>query len=234
MQMCRILFLLTLLSSLATAETKGSRTCRILFLGAPDDAPKELLLFDGKTSQEVELPRMNLSPVYQLPAGPLVLRMLTSPVTKPEEIDPQSPKATVPEAVNDLYLLVSSDPSNKVAPVRLQVIDANPGKFHTGQMLWFNLTKNRVGGQIGSQKLAMEPNSRIILDAPASANEDYQVNVTYRIPGNEQLYPLCETKWSHNPDARTIFFIIGQEGSRTPRILGFPDSREPTDAKESP
>lgn len=228
--MRRLLRLLCLLPALAAAEPAASRSCRILFLGAPAGAPEKLHLFDGKDCREVELPQMNLSPVYPLPAGPLVLKLLPAPPAKPADASPDAPHTRVAESVGDFYLLVSPDPANKVAPVRLQVIDANAAKFRTGQMLWFNLTSNKVGGQVGSRQLAMEPNSRTILDPPADKNDNYPVNLNFRIPGDERLFPLCETKWLHDPSSRTLFFIVSQPGSRTPRILGFPDHRE----KEQP
>lgn len=227
----RLLFcLLGLVSTLAAAP----RTCRILFLGAPDGAPETLQLFDGTTSQEVELPRMNLSPVYKLPSGPLTVRMLTAAPAKPADVSPDAPKAVVPETVGDFYLLVSTDPANKIAPVRFQVIDVDPAKFSVGQMLWFNLTPNSVGGLVGSEKLAMAANSRTILKAPARESGDYNVKLTFRMPNNERLYPLCETKWQFDSRARTIFFVIAQDGNRTPRVLGFPDYREPAESTVNP
>jgi hypothetical protein len=223
--MYRILCLLLLLPALACAAPTGSRTVRIIYLGAPAGAPQKLHLFDGSRCQEVELPQMNLSPVYNLPAGPLVLRMLTTPPATPEEVDPKAPKVVIRESVTDLYLLVSPDNGNTVAPVRMQVIDVNSTKFKKGQMLWFNLTPNEVGGQLGTQKLALASNSKAVVDSPASGNEDYKVNLNFRIPGDERLFPLCETKWLHDPRSRTLFFIVAENGSRAPRILGFPDYR---------
>lgn len=232
--MRRLLCLLCLLPALAAAQSKGARTCRILFLGAPVDAPEKLHLFDGKVSQEVELPRMNLSPVYNLPGGPLAIRMLPSAVVAPDAVSPDAPGATLSEAVTDFYLLVSSDPANKIVPVKLQVIDVNAANFKQGEMLWFNLTANGVGGRLGSEQLAMTPNSRTIVKSPAAKNEDYEVNLTYRMPGNERLYPLCETKWLHDTRSRTLVFVINQNGSRTPRVLGFPDYRVAPEETVSP
>lgn len=221
-----LLLLLAFLSAAAAAPTGKARTCRILFLAAPADAPEKLHLFDGKASQEVELPRMNLSPVYQLPSGDLTIRLLPAPAGDPKLVDARAPSARIAEEITDCYLLVNPDPKNPVAPVALQVINASPDKLRKGQMLWFNLTPNKVGGQLGTRQLAMEPNSREIVDNPASGNDGYQVNLSFRIPGDERLFPLCETKWTHDPGSRTIFFILSRAGSRTPRIMGFPDSRE--------
>lgn len=226
--------LLAIVPALANAQPKGGRTCRILFLGAPDNAPEKLQLYDGSAAQEVELPQMNLSPVYKLPAGPLVIRLLTTAPAKPEDVAPDAPKATVAESVTDFFLLVTSDPANKTVPVKMQVIDADSSKFKRGEMLWFNLTGNSVGGKVGSEQLAMAANSRTILKSPASGSEDYVVNLSYRMPGDERLHPLCETKWLHDTRSRTLLFVVNQPGSRTPRVLGFPDYREPEEKKKEP
>ena len=219
---------------ISTALAEGGRTFRILFLAAPADAPGTLHLSDGTATREVELPRLNFSPVYQLPAEARAVHLLPAAPAYPEEIPPGAPAAVIPESITDFYLLVSSDPANTIAPVKMQIIDANPERFRKGQMLWFNLTANRVGGPLGSTSLELDPNSRKITDPPAARNEDFQVNLAYRMPGNERLYPLCETKWRHDPLSRTVLFVLPQQGNRTPRILGIPDCREQEPAAESP
>lgn len=231
--MLRFIHLLPLLLT-ASALAEGARTCRILFLAAPEQAPGTLHLFDGTATREVELPRLNFSPVYHLPAEARVIHLLPAAPAAPGEIPPGAPAAAVPGSVTDFYLLVSSDPANAIAPVKMQIIDANMDKFRQGQMLWFNLTANRVGGRLGSTALDLDPNSRKITGAPASRNEDFLVNLSYRMPGNERLYPLCETKWRHDPLSRTVLFVLPQQGNRTPRILGIPDCREEEPAAESP
>ncbi len=218
------------LASIADAE-QGGRGCRVLFLNGPDDAPEKLQLFDGKTSREVELPRMNFSKVYPLPGGALDLRLLPDPVVDPAKVPAGAPSVKVGEDIVDFYLLVTSDPANTVAPVRLQVINAGGDRLKAGQMMWFNLTKVTVGGALGSEKLLIAPGGRLTMNAPASGNQDYLVNLGYRLPDNEQVYPLCETKWRHDPRSRSVAFIFNEAGSRTPRVLVFHDFRAPPPEK---
>ena len=226
------LFLIFLLLPAAVLAAKApEHTCRILFLGGPDDAPTTLQLFDGAKCREVDLPRMNFSKVYQLPGGPLKLCLLPAPPADPAKVAAGAPTVTVAEGTTDFYLLVTSDPANTVAPVRMQVINAGADKLKLGQTLWFNLTKSPVGGTLGSEKLAIQPAARAILNAPTSGNRDYPVNLTFRIPGNERLYPLCETRWRHDPRSRSVAFIITENGHRSPRVMVFPDYREPPAAK---
>ena len=222
--------LIIILSSFAmalSAQEPGKRTCRILFLMAPEDAPQTLHLFDGSSSQEVELPRMNLSMVYQLAPGDISLRLLPGAAVKGVAIDPAAPGVKVAADLTDFYLLVASDPSNKIAPVRISVINAGQSVYRNGQMLFFNLSNQTVGGQLGSQKLSIAPNARSVVDAPASSRGDYPVDLAHHAPGETKLYPICETKWQHDPTKRTLLFIANEPGTRTPRVMGFSDRREP-------
>ncbi len=228
-----LLLLLLLVPSATFAQQKAAKhTCRVLFFEGPEAAPEKLQLFDGSISREVDLPRMNFSKVYQLPPGPLALSLLTAPLTDPTKLPPGAPGVLLAEEVTDFYLLVTSDPTNTVVPVRMQIINAGADKLRAGQMMWFNLTKNTVGGTIGSEKLVIQPNARVTLDAPAKGNQDYPVNLTFRMPDNERLYPLCETRWRHDPRSRSVVFINTEPGVRSPRVMVFPDYREPPGKKD--
>jgi hypothetical protein len=226
------LFALLLLSLAAQAADQTSRTCRVLFLDGSDNGPEKLHLFDGKSSQEVELTRMGFSPAYDIIPGDLTLSLLPKPPTPPTTggdppvIPLDSPKATLPAAISDFYLIVSNDLSNKLVPVKIQIVNASANTFKPGQMLWFNLTENTIGGVVGSQKLLVKPNSRIILDPPANKQEDYHANIQFIPPGKERVEPLCETSWSHDPRNRSVYFVVNS-GGILPRILGFPDFRQP-------
>ena len=83
----------------------------------------------------------------------------------------------------------------------------------------------------GTTRLALAPSSRTVLDAPANRSEEYPVNLSFRMPGNEQLFPLCETKWRHDPRSRSVVFILAQDGRRSPRVIAFSDYREPSPEK---
>jgi hypothetical protein len=224
----RLPLLILLLASLAAhAAEKSARTCRILFLNGADDAPKTLHLFDGEGSQEVELSRMGFSPVYPIRVGAPSLALLPSaPAGSPPLVPAAAPKVAIAESITDFYLIVSSDPANKVAPVKMQVINADAANFKRGRMLWYNLTDSKVGGVVGSRKLLVEPNSRLILDPPADELGDYRVNLHFLPPGKQRPEPLCETTWTYDPRSRGVFFVLKPAGSLVPRILGFPDFRE--------
>jgi hypothetical protein len=236
----RIFLFLTVFlgASLHAAET-SARTLRILFLSGPADAPEKLHLFDGVSSQEVELTRMGFSPVYKIMGGDINIALLPKPPPATPEpgatsvVPAGAPIAAVSAEIKDFYLIVSSDPSNQVAPVRMQVINANPDKFMPGHQLWFNLTDCRIGGIVGTRKLVIEPNARIILDPPATQAEDYHVNIQFVPPGEDRAEPLCETNWTHQPKSRNVYFVVKAPGTVIPRIMGFPDFRiEEKDTKK--
>jgi hypothetical protein len=227
-----VAFLLLFPILLHAQESSPKRTCRILFLNPPAEAPRKLFLFDGVSSREVELPESNFSDVYQVAGGETVLRLMTKAVTKVEEIPAGAPAAKVSAAIVDFYLVATADPANANLPIQLQVIDATADKFKKGQMLWYNLVPNAMGGTLGSQKLAMKPMSRQIIDAPAKDGESYPVSLSYLIPGDPKFHSICETQWMHDSRSRMVMFVFAGGKNRAPQVAGFKDFRAP--AEKSP
>ena len=226
--MFRILLLLSLCWATCPAATpsKAGRTCRILFLAAPDNAPKSIYLNDGAKTRKVDLPSLNLSDVHDLPPGDITLRLLPSMPADQQPLPAGAPAAAVPEAIHDCYLLVASDPSNTLLPLRCKVVDANPEGFHAGQMLWMNLTPYLVGGQLGSRAFRLKANSQCLVDAPIATPGSYPVKVGYE-PGNgKNPVILVSTAWNHNPDGRNVVFVMMLPNSKIPRIKGYSDYRE--------
>jgi len=231
--MLRLLLLALLFPVLAQAQDKpAKRTCRVLFLNPPANAPKKLFLHDGVESQEIELPQMNFSDVYQIAAGDTSIRLLPTAVIKPEEIPADAPGAKIAASVVDCYIVVKEDPANKVVPVQFQIIDAGSEKFRKGQTMWFNLSKFSVGGQLGTQKLAMKSMSREITDAPATGKEAYEVNLSFLRPGDPVFHSISQTKWIHDPSSRMVIFFYGGSETSAPQFSGFKDFRLPPEKSE--
>ena len=224
----RILLIVLLFPLLASAKEKPAqkRTCRIVFLAPPADAPKTLFLFDGVASQEVTMPEMNLSPTYKVPAGEAVLSLTPQAVAKGGKVPADAPNAKLPASYGDFYLVITPDPANTVAPVKLQIMDAGPEKFRKGQMIWYNLTPNTISGQLGSQKLELAGQARAIINDPAKANEPFDVNITYLITEDPVPHPISQTQWVHDTRSRMVMFVHGGADNAVPQIAGFKDFRE--------
>lgn len=227
------LLLLLLLASIAWAQKPDEHTCRILFLNGPDNAPEKLILFDGVGSQEVALPRLNLSPVYKLRPGNLKLHLLTTAPIDPKAIPEGAPSVMVPASASDFYLIVTNDRSNAVVPVQMQLVNANAKHLGRGEMLWFNLTKKTIAGQVGTEKVVLKPSSRSVVKAPARTKGDHAVDLYFRLPDDDFVYPLCKTRWRHNPQIRKLVFIFEEGKRRSPRIQAFTDFRAPEKPKGS-
>lgn len=210
----------------ASTWAQAERSCRILFLDRPVDAPKTLHLFNGVTSQEVELPSMNLSPIYKLPAGQLKLRLLPAPADDPNTVSPDAPSVDIPEAYTDFYLVVASAPDNKIAPVSMSVFNATADYISPGQMLWINLSEKTIKGTLGDVKITLQPDASEVIGEPRKDKGDYPVTLQFLMKGNDSARPLCETKWQYDPRIRTLVFIVSQKGRTAPRVFSVTDYRE--------
>ena len=126
-------------------EAKPARSCRIIYLERPADAPTEAHLFDGAISHKVSLSGMNFSEVIMLPEGALTLGMTPNPVPAPENFPSGAPTVKVPANITDLYLVLGTDPENKVLPIRMLPLDVSTGQ---AQILLFvmSLLKHGKGG----------------------------------------------------------------------------------------
>lgn len=214
---------------LAKGEQADTRTCRIVYLSAPPDAPKALQMFDGESCHEVELPRMNLSRIYTLRPGALTLSMLAEPATDPLTVPEGVPSALVPESFQHIYLVIRHDPANKVVPVKMAVINANYGRIGRGEMLWVNYSKSSVSGTIGSKELESQPGDEDLVGEPAAGRESYPVELSFQAPGKKISSPLFESRWRHDPRSRSIVFIVADGDLTAPRVLTYSDYREQVD-----
>lgn len=222
----KYLFLFLLIPLISFAQDAGNRTCRALFLNPPAGAPDSLFLHDGVTCQEVALSKMNFSDVQRISGGDITVRLLTKPVEKAQDIPANAPSAKVPAAMADIYLVLMADLSNKESPVRIQVLDATEKGFRKGEAMWYNLSSFSVGGQLGTEKLAMKPQSKVFTKAPAADKASYPVNLSYLRPGDPTFYPIAQTQWQHDARSRMVMFVYGGGGNQAPTIAGFKDFRE--------
>lgn len=228
----RFTLLILFLTTLLNAQERG-HTCRTLFLNGPQQAESDYYLFDGINSQKIELPRLNLSPVYKLRPGNIKIWLLTAPVGKIEEIPEGTPSGIVPAEVSDFYLLIVRDPANKSLPLRMQIVNANYDRIRHGEMLWFNLTAKHVVGKIGNASLKLPPNQSAIVKEPASGNVSYPAEIYFRVENDDRTHPLIESQWRHDPRSRSIVFVYDEGKRRAPRISSFSDFRTAEDSDKN-
>jgi hypothetical protein len=216
---------------LGWAQAAPERTCRIVFPDRPQDAPRSLHLFDGKQSQEVELPSMNLSPVYGLAPGAIQLKLLNAKVGSPKDVPADAPSVEVAADCADLILLVSSDPDNKTAAVKMELVDLGSENFKTGQTLWANHSDKTIEAKLGAQTVSLEPESSKIVDAPLSENGVaasgyYTATFTYQAQPDAAPEPITEQQWWHDANSRHLGFIVNT-GGKLPKIYFYRDFRAP-------
>jgi hypothetical protein len=225
------IFSLSYLPCLSAPKEK-ERTCRIIFLQRPVDAPREVHLFDGEASRKVALPGMNFSEVVKLPPGNISLGMTPDAVAAPEDFPKDAPTARIPEGITDFYLIVVSDPENKILPVRMLPVDAGDQQLKAGQTLWINLTTDAIAGKLGNETLRVPPGKRVVGKAPMSASGYYKAAFAYQPGGEGEYLPIMKKSWWFDANSKSLGFIIAS-GGRLPRIFTFRDRRIPEKSENS-
>jgi hypothetical protein len=222
----KILILVLSLATIIGAQ-EAPHTARILYLNGPQSDTGPYFLFDGAETHEVNLPRLSLSPVYDLRPGDLKLWLLRKPVADVESLPEGAPTVLVPAGVRDFYLICTTDNANKVVPIQMRLVNANTEKIGRGEMLWFNLTKKPLAGTVGSRTLRLEPGATSLVQEPVTGNKEYPIELYFRVEGDDRTHPLIESQWSHDPRTRSIVFVFDEGKRRAPRVMAFSDFRMP-------
>lgn len=208
----------------AEEAKKSDRTCRIVFPERPNQSPKMAYLFDGKESQQVSLPSMNFSPVIVLPKGDVTLLMTGSEITDVENLPLAAPMLRIPEGLKDFYILMTPDPSNKVFPVKMNLVNTSDGKFDPGETLWFNMTDHRIVAKLGKSKLSVTPKGRAVTKSPVEDSGYYRAEFGYQVGGEGDFHRITEQSWWHDVKSRHLGFIVNT-GGKLPRIYFYRDFR---------
>jgi len=231
----KFLFFVTLALACLPCLSEGSekaRTCRIIFLDPPRDAPKEVHLFDGVASRKIQLPSKNLSEVIKLPVGDLVLGMTSDPVLDPEKLPEEAPTVEVPAKITDFYLIVISDPENKILPLRMLPVDVDDKHPKLGQTLWINLTAHAIRGELGNKSLTVAPDETVVGEAPLSESGYYKAEFLYQPNGEGAFLPMMNKSWWFDAKSKNIGFIVNSR-RRLPRIFTFKDALVPEDVEKA-
>lgn len=198
------------LSSLAIAE----RTAQILYFKAPQTAPKEAVIYQGKSEPvEVLLPKNNFSISYKLASGDIVLKFLPSLLNEDEKFPVNAPSLNIPASWEKVLILAFSDPKNPVMPVRFKAVNASQGTLGKGDRMFINFTDNNVFGLVGKKKLSLKANSTAIVKIIARPKEEYRVQLDRIDPVLKKRLPLIRQMWRHSARRRSLILIYSPAGS---------------------
>lgn len=205
-------------------EEKIERFCRVIYLQRPAEAPTEAHLFDGTISHKVSLSGMNFSEVIKLPEGALTIGMTPNPVPAPENFPEGAPTIKIPATITDLYLVLATDPENKVLPIRILPLDVSASQLKPGQTLWVNLTTHQIAGKLGNENLLVPSGGKVVGKAPLASSGYYKAAFLYQPDGQKEFMPVMQKSWWFDAKSKNLGFII-QSGGRLPRIFTFRDHR---------
>lgn len=221
-----LVFPLVFALGLCYGEETTLRTCRIVFPERPAKSPKSAHLFDGKKSSFVRLPSLNFSRVIELPAGKIRLALTDEQVDSVSKIPDGAPGLEIAEGVEDLHLILSSDPANAVLPVKMELVDVSKDQIRDGGSFWINRTNHAIRSKLGNVTIKLESNENAVCSKPAEESSYYRAEFSFLPKGATEWRIITEQNWWHDQKSRHLGLIMASEAG-LPRVLLFRDFRPP-------
>ena len=226
----RLLVLLSIpllcLKGYAQEAKKPPRTCRVLYVEKPAKAPDEAFLYDGTESKKVILPKLNLSEVIDLPPGDITIGFSKRAIGEEEILPAGAPRAKIPEAYSDVYLLLFPDPTNEYLPFKINVVNIAGVKLKKGHTLWINTSKFQIAGQTGNTEFIIPASKLKITEPPLRDHGFYLAKFLYRTDPKAKFLPVMRKNWWFDANSRHLGFIV-DTGAKMPRIYTMRDRRPP-------
>lgn len=228
-------FLVLLVSGLAAlagaADPLGSssRTCRLLYVQAPLDAPDKVVLVVGKETTDVDLPRLTISNTRaKLPAGPVRVYAATKAPTKTEPLPADAPFVDIPEAMSDsLIVLLPTGQPGPLAFIMLPV-EFNKTRAPEGAVIWFNLSDRIIYAKLGNAGVTVNPKGSALSMPTVGIDEPYDVYVDASpVPPETETVPVVRGSWVKESRMRNLLFVVPDPSRTVPRILSIPDRLDP-------
>ncbi|MGJ8643869.1 MAG: hypothetical protein ACSHX9_10705 [Luteolibacter sp.] len=220
--------LLCVVSCIFALAAPAAAKCKVkaIFVQPPSGAPSTAVLVVGAKYFDLELPQRNLSEAVELPAGELVVGVLTQrPVEG--EMPKNITKFKIPENWTNCILLFFHDENNKTFPARVIPVNASTANFPLGNTVIFNASEATVAGTFGNRKVLVSPGKSKTVKAPRTGSGSYLVSIDCAYKGDEKPIALCRSTWQHEDEARQILFVTPSPGNKIPRMWGIIDREQP-------
>jgi uncharacterized membrane protein len=223
--LCLVLTLIFCVPAFSQEKEHQVRACRVFIPEPLDDKIKEIYLFDGQTSYDVQPAQNNLSPVYELANSSKVLSLSLEKGATALKPPLDTPNINIPEGISDILILLLPDPSNPTVPIKFQLIDIGDEHLKIGETMWINLTKNTISAELGTQQVLVEPDSQVASKAPATNSGYYLASFSYKAPEAETFAAIMRKSWWHDATNKNLGFIVKNHRGILPIIFLVRDCR---------
>jgi hypothetical protein len=227
--------LLVLVAGLAAApDASSSRSLRLVYAQAPEDAPEKIFLVAGSVIKEVSLPRMSLSPQrLDLPAGPVRVFAATKAPTRDNPLPSDAPFADIPETMGNALVVLLPNGSSGPLAFQMLPVEFSRSAVPEGAVMWFNLTERTLFAKLGSAQGVVAPRRSAVVMPSGKTGETYQAMVDLSPePGETETEPFLRALWQKKAQRSTLMFVVVDPARKYPRLLSIPAVQE--DEPESP
>ncbi len=210
-------------------DAATSRSLRLLYVQAPEDAPAHVFLVVGKGGKEIDLPRLSFSSkrLVIMDGNVRVYAAIKAP-TKAQPLPVDAPFADIPKGMNDPLVVLL--PTGGVGPLAFRMIPVEFArtKAPEGAVVWLNLSTHPLTSQLGGSRVSVAPRQAVIQLPSGKTGEVYPVSVVLAPEhGETEGVPLMKSSWVKEPGQRHLLVIVPDPNRSVPHIVDIPERMEP-------
>jgi hypothetical protein len=168
--------------------------------------------------------------VVTLPPGDLTIRFTPNVIQEGEAFPAGAPTVKIPERFSNVYLLLYSDPENKVLPFKIKLVGVDGLNLKKGQTLWVNTTKYQVAARTADKSFLLPASSIKVSEPPLKDHGFYLAQFGYRVDPKGEWLPIMKKNWWFDANSMHLGFVM-DTGAKMPRIYTIRDRRPPKPVK---
>lgn len=210
-------------------DAPSSRSLRLLYVQAPEDAPVNVFLVVGKGGKEIDLPRLSISSkrLVIMDGNVRVYAAIKAP-TKAQPLPADAPFVDIPKGMNDPLVVLLPTGGVGLLAFRMIPMEFARTKAPEGSIVWLNLSAHPLTSQLGSSRVSVAPRQAVIQLPSGKTGEVYPVSVVLAPEhGETEGVPLMKSSWVKEPGQRHLLVIVPDPNRSVPHIIDVPERMEP-------
>ena len=208
-------------ASARQVAAESTRQFRIVFLQKKSSMPDNVTLhLDGIPQMSVPLPGYQFSKSISIKRSKSNVMVFAGKEYSDSTALQGFPSVSIPHSWSKFLLLAYEDSSNSKLPIKFYPINASPGAFSNGDIMFINHSSSTLTGTVGREKLQLSSQKTKLLSNISKHLSDAKVQIDIVSPRNKRQWFIYQA-WKYRRDQRVLVYIHTPDQLLNPTYYSF-------------